>query len=387
MTDGSQMNELVRDALGEIANIAGGIATTELDKLFTSEIRLNIMGQKLQLDLNMTGFLTLTELNNLMSTKEEIILISSPMKTRDLEGDITITFSSKSALLISSLLEQKRGFYEMIGEEDQLALKRIGQVLLDSYLSEFSSFLELPTTHSESKMFVMAPDKVIKFLREKVDKRVQNTIIFQTKFQIPKTEIVGEFELMCTLKDLNPVIKGIERKLGMGVDEHGIKQTDYLKLKDGTEIKDVDDLTNALKKMDDATFITYVDSMKNPFADWLGKIYKSEEMAERMRPRRTRNEMISALSKEKDRLSAKEKEKGEDQKLEDTIQLVREDYNSLKELMSEMRKTGKDVTYQEMTLERVPAKIKLAEATRSLEDVQKVQTLISEIKKQLASAV
>lgn len=381
------MNELVRDALSEIANIAGGIATTELDKLFTSEIRLNIMGQKLQLDLNMTGFLTIAELNTLMSTKEEVMLISSPMRTKDLDGDITITFSSKSALLISSLLEQKRGFYEMLGEEDQLALKRIGQVLLDSYLSAFSSFLELPTTHSESKMFIMSPDKVVKFLKEKVDKRVQNSMIFQTKFSVPRTDISGEFELMCTLKDLSSVIKGIEKKLGIGIDDNGIKQLDYLRLKDGTELKNIDDLAIALKKMDDAAFAAYVDPMKNTFADWLGKVYKSEEMTERIRPRRNRTDMLAALGKEREKLDQKDKAKNEDEKLEDAIELVRQDYKSLKELMSEMRKTGKEVSYQEMSLDRVPAKIKLAEATRSLDDVQKVQTLISEVKKQLSSAV
>lgn len=387
MAEPSQMNELVRDALSEIANIAGGIATTELDKLFTSEIRLNIMGQRLQLDLNMTGFLTIAELNTLMSTKEEVMLISSPMRTKDLDGDITITFSSKSALLISSLLEQKRGFYEMLGEEDQLALKRIGQVLLDSYLSAFSSFLELPTTHAESKMFIMSPDKVVKFLKEKVDKHVQNSMIFQTKFSVPRTDISGEFELMCTLKDLTSVIKGIEKKLGIGIDDNGIKQTDYLKLKDGAELKNIDDLVVALKNMDDATFANYVDPMKNTFADWIGKVYKNEEMIERLRPRRTKADMLIALGKEREKLDQRDKAKSDDEKLEDAIELVRQDYKSLKELISEMRKTGKDVSYQEMSLDRVPAKIKLAEATRSLDDVQKVQTLISDVKKQISSAV
>ncbi len=381
----NQLNEIVKDALGEIANVAGGIATTALDKLFADEIKLNIMGQKLQLDLNITDFVNMNSLNSLLVPKEEVILISSPMKTRELDGEITITFSMKSALILASLFEHKQSLYEMLAEEDQIALKRIGQVLLDSYLSAFSTFLDIPTTHSESKMYVLRADKVLKFLQETVDKRVQNSMMFQTKFKVPRTEIYGEFELLCTLKNLAPVIQGIERKLGVGTDRNGIKQTDYLKLSDGKEIKNLDELISALRSMPDGVFTTYVNQSKNTFAEWAGRAYHNDDMANRLKYRTTRSDMLSALIKEKDKLDSASKQKEETERFEDVISNAKDDYNAVKGMLSEFRKLGKDVTYPEITIERVPAKIKLAEATKNLDDVQKVQNLISDIKKQLAA--
>jgi len=66
-------------------------------------------------------------------------------------------------------------------------------------------------------------------------------------------------------------------------------------LPDGTPIKSVQGLTDALKTMDDATFTTHVNDTKNDFAEWLRVVVKKDEIADMIAQQKTREEILKIL--------------------------------------------------------------------------------------------
>lgn len=71
----------------------------------------------------------------------------------------------------------------------------------------------------------------------------------------------------------------------------------HFTLPDGTEIKSIADLRNALLNMDENTFAQHVNEQGNDFGQWLGLATGNQELAEKFAALKNRDEMVSELDK------------------------------------------------------------------------------------------
>ena len=55
-------------------------------------------------------------------------------------------------------------------------------------------------------------------------------------------------------------------------------------LRDGRTLKNITEMLNALKKMDDGLFKYHVNEQKNDFANWIKDIFKQVELAQKIAP-------------------------------------------------------------------------------------------------------
>ena len=60
------------------------------------------------------------------------------------------------------------------------------------------------------------------------------------------------------------------------------KPEHYFKLIDGSELKNVLDLANALPTMSDDVFYSHANGGKNDFSNWVRDIYEDHELADRL---------------------------------------------------------------------------------------------------------
>lgn len=66
-------------------------------------------------------------------------------------------------------------------------------------------------------------------------------------------------------------------------------------MKDGRKIKDIDELKEVLKKLDDSVFSFHVNENKNDFANWIRDVFNYHGLAERIR-HASKEDMIKILS-------------------------------------------------------------------------------------------
>ena len=86
-----------------------------------------------------------------------------------------------------------------------------------------------------------------------------------------------------------------------GTLEHTVAQItllpdQYFKLSDGTALKSLDDLKEALGKMNDDTFRQYVNDEKNDFANWIRFVYKNDSLADTLSKAKSKSAFIDTLS-------------------------------------------------------------------------------------------
>lgn len=79
-------------------------------------------------------------------------------------------------------------------------------------------------------------------------------------------------------------------------------------LSDGRVIKNLDELIEALKTMNEATFSYHVNKEKNDFSSWIREILKDKELADRIRNARKKEIVLEIIKKRKEEFDRKKQE-------------------------------------------------------------------------------
>ena len=77
----------------------------------------------------------------------------------------------------------------------------------------------------------------------------------------------------------------------------GIKQEQYFWLKDGSQVKNLYDLSKALEKMPKKIFSHHVTKEKNDFSNWVRDVVGNKELAEKMASVKTAETMSKYINK------------------------------------------------------------------------------------------
>jgi len=74
-----------------------------------------------------------------------------------------------------------------------------------------------------------------------------------------------------------------------------IEPNQYFYLSNGTALKNIDELLDALRAMDDDTFSSHVNEHKNDFANWVRDVFKNDKLANRILSMSSRERTIEAI--------------------------------------------------------------------------------------------
>ena len=79
------------------------------------------------------------------------------------------------------------------------------------------------------------------------------------------------------------------------MSDKDIEPNQYFYLSNGTALKNIDELLDALKAMDDAAFSNHVNEHKNDFANWVRDVFKNEKLANKILSMSSRERTIEAI--------------------------------------------------------------------------------------------
>lgn len=142
-------------------------------------------------------------------------------------------------------------------------------------------------------------DDVAKQVTETVEKELKDAVEHHMKLSNEKLQNAMKEMLLETVKHIKeahtteqPAKPEVQHTEELHPDFH-------FNLPDGTPIKRISDLREALKTMDDAHFKEHVDDSHNDFADWLHVVLKDDAMADRIRAEKTKEGIAKILEEVK----------------------------------------------------------------------------------------
>jgi hypothetical protein len=95
---------------------------------------------------------------------------------------------------------------------------------------------------------------------------------------------------MIEVLQTTPVVQEFNKKL-----KKGIQPSQYFYLSNGVVLRNLRELSDALKEMDEELFDKHVSDKKNDFADWVKHVFSHDELAASLQKCHSRKEMIKAL--------------------------------------------------------------------------------------------
>ena len=74
-----------------------------------------------------------------------------------------------------------------------------------------------------------------------------------------------------------------------------IKPEEYFRLSNGRILKNLYELMNALKSMDEDIFISHVNESKNDFGNWVKYVFRDEELSKSIFDSKTREDVLKTI--------------------------------------------------------------------------------------------
>ena len=165
----------------------------------------------------------------------------------------------------------------------------------------------------------------------------------------------------------------------MDEDLVSIKPEEHFRLSSGRVLKNLNELLNALKSMDEETFEFHVNEQKNDFGNWIKDVFKDEELAKSFFNSKTREGIIDAIEtrlfeigkKEKNAQSKLIKKALEPKKLVKTYPFVK---NSAKNVLQK----NKPISSRTLSTKNLPLE-KIEEILMKEKEIEKREEKIEEI--------
>ena len=201
---------------------------------------------------------------------------------RELKEDMDFDFEE--------LISKNKGFFARLLEN--IYEKSFEELAKKDLIEEIKHYFESEKNREEIEYEKKAAYVRLKNLLLELSKleekwENQNIILEQYKEQIKTTEE--------RIRELSEIIKREAQKLSL---EENIPPEKEFVLNDGRRLKNLKELLEALKTMDENLFKHHVNSVRNDFANWIKYVFKKEFLAERINNAKTKDEMMKILSSE-----------------------------------------------------------------------------------------
>lgn len=190
------------DALKEVGNIGAGKSSGVLSKFTGEKVVLTTP------DI----FLTKTEdLPRLIGGPQQLIVGMYSSIEGDVSGTLMLTLTSKDAMKIIDLLEEKKtGQTIALDNKAQNKLKKVGEIISQSYLSSISEFLKIKVKKNKQKIITAFGESIPDLLLFGIKKRY--ALFISTEFKIEKSDIKGKFAMILATESIQKMLDAIKKQ-------------------------------------------------------------------------------------------------------------------------------------------------------------------------------
>jgi len=199
-----KLSKTEKNALREVATVMANNASIGLSDL---------IGKKVKLSTPTLDLVPINKIPNLVGGPKKLVVgVYSPVKG-DAIGNMVVVFSKESALLFNDLLHKRElGTTKKLGEKDQKAFIKAGDILLRSYLDTLAKFLGLGTVHVPPRFISTFGESMVDFVLLGINKKIEQTLLLKTNINID-LKVGGDFVLLLAIESINTFLDLIQNKL------------------------------------------------------------------------------------------------------------------------------------------------------------------------------
>ncbi|MEM2121741.1 MAG: hypothetical protein QXU20_03750 [Candidatus Woesearchaeota archaeon] len=200
------------------------------------------------------------------------------------------SLKEQADLDFEDLISTNKGFFAKLLEEiyeksfEELAKKDLIEEIKNYFATEKN---KKEIEYEKKAAYFRLKNLLLELSKLEKDWEEKNIIIEQYKEQIRTTEE--------RIRELSEIIRKEAQKLNL---EEEIPSEKEFILNDGRRLKNLRELLEALKTMDNNLFNHHVSPERNDFANWIKDVFKKEFLAEKVLNAKTREEIIKVLSEE-----------------------------------------------------------------------------------------
>jgi chemotaxis protein CheC len=193
-------NYLRKDALKEIGNICAGNAATALSQLLNKKIEIKVPD---------VFFLPIQDVPKFVGD-DKLVAGLVVRILGDIPSFILLIFSQKDALTLSALMTKKNNPPNMvITELERSALKEIGIILANAYLSALSVFVKTGLVPAVPELIIDMADAMVDYVLIELSNVADQALLIKSEFRESATKVTGNFFLLPNPQGLEILLKAV----------------------------------------------------------------------------------------------------------------------------------------------------------------------------------
>ncbi|MFH0874652.1 MAG: chemotaxis protein CheC [archaeon] len=206
--DQNKLSDFEIDAMKEVGNIGSGNAAIRLSQMVNEKVEMNLTEIKIIDSKNLVN-------EYKQQSNDPVVSVFLRVKG-DALGSIITVFDRKFSTVLLDLIEKNPiGTTKTITLECEEKFKAIGISLSESYINALGTFLNMNFIQTDPLVQINKKELVFRFLAKGISPYAsEDMLILQTKFNVKKYSLVGEFAIIFGLKSLDRFKKAISKALG-----------------------------------------------------------------------------------------------------------------------------------------------------------------------------
>jgi chemotaxis protein CheC len=200
------LTDVQKDALKEIGNICSGNAATVLSQL---------LNKKISIDVPRILLLPVEEVPAAVGGTDNLVAGLVLRVFGDIPNTILFIFSQRDAVTLSSFMTGKKppeGPGAVIGDLERSALKEIGLILANAYLSTLGNFVGLSMVPAVPELIVDMAGAIVDYLLIELSCKSEFALLIESEFMEPKASVTGHFFIIPDPAGLEVILKAIGSK-------------------------------------------------------------------------------------------------------------------------------------------------------------------------------
>lgn len=193
-------NDTQIDALKEVGNIGASHASNVLGQMIGKTVIINVPK---------TDFLPVSELSKLFDGEDGSILILFFLIIGDVEGFMVISFSESQATRISNYLMGTSNDCLELNEDNESALKEVGNVISSAYLTAMSNLAGFNLIPSVPYLTYDTVKEVVGPVMNDIGKTTDYALITDNEFLLDGKSIMGKCITFYNDESFNKILRAL----------------------------------------------------------------------------------------------------------------------------------------------------------------------------------
>lgn len=196
-----ELNDSQKDALKEIGNICAGNAATALSQL---------LDKKVSIVVPRILILPIEQVPQAVGGTDKLVAGLILRVLGDLPSTIVLIFSQKDALVLSSMLTGKQvSDSSIMADLERSALKEVGVILANAYLSVLGSFVGLGLVPAIPELVIDMAGAIMDYILIELSCKTEFALLVESEFKEPTASITGHFFLIPNPSGLELILRAV----------------------------------------------------------------------------------------------------------------------------------------------------------------------------------